>query len=149
MLIVSKIKVQKGYAYFGISDINKKAKEVSFFVSEKDLNVHACNFWDEFVAVPLKGQVTEIESLKNHRSTWSEASLGNKTRNLLTMSDLKKLKEEMSNLIKWVVSSCQEVHFYPCDLERHKATMFLLKGIEFPIKSHVFEEGYSFIRVHK
>lgn len=147
MIIVSEIKVQKGFAYF-CTNSHKLHHEISFFVTPNKINPHEVSFWEDFDEVPFKNHEGDFK-LQTHKGIWSTADFGDATRNLLKISDIKKLKEELKNLIEWVHSLGKEAHFYPCDKERHKGTKFLLRNLPFEIGEHIFKEGDSFIAVRR
>jgi len=147
MYIVSKITVSKGYAYFCSSD-KGDTKEVCFFVSDKDIDPHECNYWNNYILSPLK-RGKELQMLQNHLTLHNEAALGDVERNLLVLKDLKKVKEEMSNVLRWIFCHVDRIEFYPCDLKRHKATVLLLKRSSFIVKEHFFKGGDSVINVYK
>ena len=127
-MIVSKIRNTDGVkTFFEIDTSIPECWEILMFSQKADFNTFESDFWESIDCVSLKNGCP----FYSDRCTTNKLSCNyGENANLLKLSDLRQIKEEMLNVVNWVLDRKGVVEFRPVDERRYNATLRLLRGIK-------------------
>lgn len=137
-MIVSKIKVNEGYAFIDIIFKKKqKRADVLFFAQKEDIQVFSSDFWESLDGEYIKDLYYENGTDRALLCKWCTTKLmtnnfGTNSK-VISLKDLKIIRTEIANTVYWLKGLGYSVSFSPVDESRAKATVWLLQksGIKF------------------